>query len=91
MPTAPALSLLETSGLSRGRAQDLISDALRDADDGELFLERRQSESLSFDDGKLKAASFDETQGFGLRAVRGETAAYAHSTELSETAHDAGD
>ena len=86
MPTAPALSLLETSGLSRGRAQDLISDALRDADDGELFLERRQSESLSFDDGKLKAASFDETQGFGLRAVRGETAAYAHSTELSETA-----
>ena len=86
VPTAPALSLLETSGLSRGRAQDLISDALRDADDGELFLERRQSESLSFDDGKLKAASFDETQGFGLRAVRGETAAYAHSTELSETA-----
>ena len=30
-----------------------------------------------------KSASFDESQGFGLRAVRGETAAYAHATDLS--------
>ena len=33
-------------------------------------------QSLVFDDGKLKAASFDESQGFGFRAVSGETAAF---------------
>ena len=36
-----------------------------------------------FDDGRVKTASYDATEGFGLRAVRGETAGYAHSTELS--------
>jgi TldD protein len=72
--------------LRRDRAQAIVSETLHKADDGELFLERRQSESLVYDDGKLKAASFDESQGFGLRAVSGETAAYAHATEFSEAA-----
>src|SRR5690606_34859753 len=74
------------AGLDRSRVERLTSEALSGTDDGELFLEYRQSESLSFDDGKLKSASFDTTQGFGLRAVVGETAGYAHSTELSEAA-----
>jgi TldD protein len=74
------------AGLDRGRVEKLTQEALKGADDGELFLEYRQSESLSFDDGKLKSASFDTTQGFGLRAVVGESAGYAHSTELSEAA-----
>ncbi len=56
------------------------------ADDGELFLERRRSEMLLFDDGRVKTASYDAAQGFGLRAVRGEVAGYAHSTEISESA-----
>ena len=41
-----------------------------------MFLEYSQSEALSFDDGKLKSASFDTTQGFGLRAMKGEAAGY---------------
>jgi len=56
------------------------------ADDGELFMERRRSESLVFDDGRLKNASYDAAEGFGLRAVRAEAAGYAHSTEISESA-----
>lgn len=56
------------------------------ADDGELFLERRRSEMLVFDDGRVKTASYDASEGFGLRAVRGEVAGYAHSTEISESA-----
>ncbi|HYM98297.1 MAG TPA: metalloprotease TldD, partial [Aestuariivirgaceae bacterium] len=52
----------------------------------ELFLEYRQAESLVFDDGKLKSVAFDTTEGFGLRAVAGETTAYAHSSEISEAA-----
>ncbi|MEM5709759.1 PmbA/TldA family metallopeptidase, partial [Elizabethkingia meningoseptica] len=51
---------------------------------GELYLEYRQAESLAFDDGRLKSASFDTAQGFGLRAVAGEAAGYAHGTSLSE-------
>ena len=69
--------------LGGAAAQKLIADTLANADDGELFIEHQQSESLVFDDGRLRQASFDEGQGFGLRAVTGETAAYAHSSELS--------
>src|ERR1700675_4085514 len=74
------------AGLDRGRVQRLVDDTLGGADDGELFLEYRKSESFSFDDGRLKAASYDTTQGFGLRAVAGEATGYAHASELSEAA-----
>ena len=74
------------AGLDRSRCQRLVDEALAGADDGELFLEYCQSEGLSFDDGRLKSASFDTSQGFGLRAVSGEAAGYAHASELSEAA-----
>jgi TldD protein len=74
------------SDLDRSIASPIVKDALGAAEDGELFLEYRQAESLVFDDGKLKGAAFDTTQGFGLRAVAGETTAYAHSSEISEPA-----
>ena len=59
------------TGMDRGKVQETVDTALKGADDGELFLEYSQSESFSFDDGRLKAASFDTSQGFGLRAVAG--------------------
>ena len=74
------------AGLDRPRTEGIVADALNGADDGELFLEYRQSESFSFDDGRLKSASFDTHQGFGLRAVCGETTGYAHAGELGEDA-----
>jgi TldD protein len=74
------------AGLDRAKLERQVSEALTGADDGELFLEHHQSESLVYDDGKLKSASYDTSQGFGLRAVSGEAAGYAHATELS---HDA--
>jgi TldD protein len=39
-----------------------------------------------WDDGKLRSASFDVSQGFGLRAVAGEATGYAHASVLSEDA-----
>ena len=74
------------TGMDPGRVDSLVGEALHGADDGELFLEYRQSESFSLEDGKLKAASFDTAQGFGLRAVSGEATGYAHASELSEAA-----
>ncbi|PCH97566.1 MAG: metalloprotease TldD [Rhodobacteraceae bacterium] len=67
-------------------ALSILREAVAGADDGELFLERRRSEALVFDDGKLKTASYDASEGFGLRAVKGETAGYAHATTLNEHA-----
>ncbi len=76
----------EHNGMERSKIQALVDESLNDSDDGELFLEYRQSESFAFDDGRLKAATFDTTQGFGLRAVAGEATGYAHASELSEAA-----
>jgi len=59
----------------------VLGDTMSGADDGELFLETALSESLVFDDGRLKSASFDSNRGFGLRCVAGEAFGYAHSSD----------
>ena len=65
--------------------QKIVKEALYGADDGELFLELSKSEGIAWDDGKLKLASYDTTQGFGLRAIMGETRGYAHSGSLNNS------
>ena len=72
--------------LDQEAALRVLRAAIDGADDGELFLERKRGEMFSFDDGRLKTASYDASEGFGLRAVKGETAGYAHATEISEQA-----
>ena len=72
--------------LTQAFAQKTLDTALSGADDGELFIERGTSESLTFDDGRLKTASFDNSRGFGLRCVAGETTGFAQSTDMSDGA-----
>ncbi|WP_336066060.1 metalloprotease TldD [Nitratireductor rhodophyticola] len=79
-----AKSLLDAFDCSPDRLKSLVADTISGADDGELFLEYREGEALVFDDGRLKTASFNTDQGFGLRAVAGEASGYAHSSELTE-------
>jgi TldD protein len=74
------------TGMSLPRVETLVGEALDGMDDGELFLEYSQSESIALDDGRIKSASFDTMQGFGLRAVSGEAAGYAHASDISEEA-----
>jgi TldD protein len=76
----------EKTGMDPGRIEALVTQSLAGMDDGELYLEYSQSESLALDDGRIKSASFDTSQGFGLRAVADEAAGYAHASELSEAA-----
>jgi TldD protein len=66
--------------------QKLVREALAGTDDGELFLEYHQSEGFVWDDGKLKNASYNTSQGFGLRAVAGEATGYAHAATLNQQA-----
>src|ERR1700716_2365495 len=81
-----ASSLLDRAGLDKVRVGKLIDRGLEGADDGELFLEYRQSEMLVFDNGRLKQATYDTAQGFGLRAVKDEAVGYAHASDMSEQA-----
>ncbi|NEY90590.1 metalloprotease TldD [Tabrizicola oligotrophica] len=72
--------------LDEQAALGVLRHALSGAEDGELYLERKRSEAIVLDDGRIKTASYDASEGFGLRAVKGEVAGYAHSTEISEKA-----
>ena len=74
----------EKEGLDFKKTEKIINESLRKADDGELFLEFKQSESFVFDDKKIKNASTSIDKGFGLRSVKDETSAYSHSSNISE-------
>lgn len=69
--------------LDKSDAENIVNNTLESADDGELYLEYSQSESMFFEDGTLKKASFDTEQGFGLRAVSGETVGYGYGNEIN--------
>src|SRR3954469_22172981 len=79
----PNASLLDRAGLDKVRVGKLIDRGLEGADDGELFLEYAQTEALMFDNGRLKQATYDTNQGFGLRAVKDDAVGYAHSSDVS--------
>ena len=68
--------------MDEASALSVLRQATDGADDGELFLERRRSEVLSFDDGRLRAANYDAAEGSGRAGVEKQPA--AHSTEISE-------
>ncbi len=85
-PTSDAPFRPFETNLDEATALAILREATAGADDGELFLERKRSEGIMLDDGRIKTASYDASQGFGLRAVRGEVAGYAHSTDIAEHA-----
>ena len=78
------LPLLPDLDLDPDRALSSVESSLAGADDGELYLEHSKAQTLVFDDGRLKRASYDEDRGFGLRSVAGELTGYAHSDQLTE-------
>ena len=82
--TNPATtSLLDRANLDRDQVRNEVARGLSGADDGELFLEYSQTEALMFDNGRLKQATYDTSQGFGLRAVKDDAVGYAHSSDVS--------
>ena len=89
MPTDMTTSqnfVFEDSDLTPEIAQNHVDEVMSHAEDGELFIERSASEALTFDDGRLRNASFDTSRGFGLRCVAGETSGFAQGTELTPAA-----
>src|SRR5882757_7294699 len=86
MTNLATTSLIDRANLDRDSVRREIARGLEGADDGELFLEYGQTEMLAFDNGRLKQATYDTAQGFGLRAVKHEAVGYAHASDLSEPA-----
>ena len=79
----PRSFLYRDGQLDPDEALRLTASTLAAAEDGELYLQYRKAEAFGFDDGRLKTASYDTQSGFGLRAVSGETTAFAHANEIS--------
>ena len=46
------------SDLARKDAENIVSDTLKNCDDGELFLEDSKSESIILDDNKIKSSNY---------------------------------
>ncbi len=72
--------------LEPAAAERRLREATEGAEDGELFFEYRESEAISLEDGRIRSASYDTQRGFGLRAIQGEAAGYAHAGEISDAA-----
>ena len=72
--------------IARDKITDALGDMLTGADDGELFLEHRTTESLTLSDSIIKNANYDISAGFGLRSVKEDAESYAFSCEVNEAA-----
>lgn len=73
-------------GLDADRLAAITRSCLSRAHEGELFLERSETESLVLEGSRLISAVAKTVQGFGLRTVVGETTALCASGDLSEQA-----
>ncbi len=72
------------SDLTRKDVDEIVSNTLKNCDDGELYFEDSKSESIVLDDNKIKSSNYSSDLGFGFRAISDEVVAYSHSNEISK-------
>ena len=77
-------NFFDKSDLARKDAENIVSETLKNCDDGELYLEDTKSESIVLDDNKIKSSKYSSDLGFGFRAVSDEVVAYSYSNEISK-------
>ena len=68
-PNQMSLSLLESA---------IDSFGARTIDFGEVFVQSINYESFSLEDGRVKAGSFSQNSGFGVRAISGEKTGFSY-------------
>ena len=78
------INFFEKSDLSRNDAENIVSDTLKNCDDGELYFEDTKSETILLDDNKIKSSNYSSDLGYGFRAVSKEVVAYSHSNEITK-------
>ena len=79
-------NFFDKSDLSRKDVDEIVSETLKNCDDGEIYFENSKSESILLDDNKIKSSNYSSDLGFGFRAVSNEVVAYSHSNEISKDA-----
>ena len=77
-------NFFDKSDLTRKDVDEIVSDTLKNCDDGELYFEDSKSESILLDDNKIKSSNYSSDLGFGFRAISNEVVAYSHSNEISK-------
>lgn len=61
-----------------------VTNFLQSYDFGELYIENQADEYISIENGKIRNLVNSARQGFGLRAVLGESVLYSHSHNINE-------
>ncbi|MBI4515244.1 MAG: metalloprotease TldD [Deltaproteobacteria bacterium] len=75
---------IERFGLSQRLLEQTVGGAIaRRADYADLYFEFRTSESFSLEDGIVKKANKNVSQGVGMRVVAGDKTGYAHSDDVT--------
>ncbi|MBE8158241.1 MAG: metalloprotease TldD, partial [Betaproteobacteria bacterium] len=75
--------LLHPAGLDVEKTRTLLLDAAVGLDWADIYFQRRTAESWRLEDGAVKTGAFSDERGAGLRALRGETTAFAGSDIIS--------
>ncbi len=80
----PRQFFLDRFALSDGTLEDTLGNAIaRKADFADLYFEFRSSESFSLEEGMVKKANKNISQGAGVRVVAGDRFGCAHTDEVS--------
>ena len=80
----PGRFFLERFGLSDRALEQVLGTALdRRADHAECFFEFRVNQTASLEDGVVKKATRNVSQGVGVRVLAGTRTGYAYSDEVS--------
>lgn len=76
-------TILAPSGLDETHLMQAFSVLLDSAaDSGDIYFQLRKQEAWSLEDGIVKEASHDLSQGVGIRAIKGEKSGFAYSDEI---------
>lgn len=76
-------NILDPSGLDESHLSQAFSALLKSsADSGDIYFQMRKHEAWSLEDGIVKDASYNISQGVGIRAIKGEKSGFAYSDEI---------
>ena len=59
-------NFFDKSDITRKDVDEIVSETLKDCDDGEIYFENSKSESILLDDNKIKSSNYSSDLGFGL-------------------------
>jgi len=80
----PTGFFLDRFALTEHTLEETVATAItRRADYADLYFEFQKSEQFALEDGIVKKATKNITQGAGVRVVAGEKTGYAHTDEVS--------